>query len=106
MHNAGWLESAIGSPLPLHQQQNASGNGQHREQVAAVGEVDVEGRCRQKAVQDEPDGQQEHPEILGDLHRTGPPWFGWPPSHYFAGLAPVISWTRRANSSPWRLMPR
>src|SRR4051812_14318870 len=96
----------IGARLPLHQQQDASRNGQHGEQVAAVAEVDAEERCRQKAVQNEPNGQQQHPKVLGDLHWSAPPQFGYPPSHYFAGLVSVISRTRRANSSPWRLMPR
>jgi hypothetical protein len=54
--------------LSLEQEQHARSYGQYRQEVAAVGEAETEKRCRQEAVEDQPDRQQQHPQILGHLH--------------------------------------
>jgi hypothetical protein len=73
---AAWLANAAEARstarLPLQQYHDSGGNGQDRQEVTGVGEVDLEKWRIQKAEQDEPNGQQEHPQVLGNLHRSTP----------------------------------
>jgi hypothetical protein len=58
--------------LSLDQEQHARSYRQDRQEVAAVGEAETEKRCRQEAKQDQPDVQQQHPEVLGHFHDYAP----------------------------------
>ena len=51
-------------PSP-QQEQDARSDGEDGQQVGAVGEAELEERGGQNPVQDQPDGHQNHAEILG-----------------------------------------
>src|SRR4051794_3708843 len=66
--NSGWYSVSLPALLALEQQQDADRDREQGQQVATIGEADFEERRREQAEQDEPNGQQQHPQILGQSH--------------------------------------